>query len=269
MSSNIPGHEALRNRYRITGRLKLETPLRISSGRANETTDAPLIRLADGSPYIPGTSLRGALRSELERVIPAVGDAYGLTACTLFTKESCGERFEAYRRHEENAGEDLTEGEITQWAKKELCSVCRLFGCTVCASRLVIHDAVIKGADKGAAVVRDGVGIDRDTGTAREGVKFDYEVLECHANGNVLTGPLCMDVDNLTGQDRTLIGVILALLRDGIQVGGKRAGGLGRLSLAGEPAIKGVTGKDLWERLEAGKPLLQPVDTAWKEVPTC
>ena len=63
------GHEKLLNRYRFDITLTAESPLRISSGRASNVTDAPVMRDASNCPYVPGSSIRGALRSELERLI--------------------------------------------------------------------------------------------------------------------------------------------------------------------------------------------------------
>lgn len=85
------GHHVLRNRYRFEGDLELVTGLRLSTGRASDESDAPLMRTRAGELYIPGSSLRGAIRSELERMIPELG--LGLRSCTLFladeSKDAC------------------------------------------------------------------------------------------------------------------------------------------------------------------------------------
>ena len=87
---SIPfGHHELHNRYCFEGELELVSPLRISSGRASDETDAPFMRMFDGTPYIPGTSLRGAIRSELERILAVVGESASVTSCILFEKGDC------------------------------------------------------------------------------------------------------------------------------------------------------------------------------------
>jgi CRISPR/Cas system CSM-associated protein Csm3 (group 7 of RAMP superfamily) len=82
-------HDQLHSRYRIAGQLLVKTPLRISSGVASDETDAPFILDSAKRPYVPGTSLRGAVRAELERVIGGVGSSCGLKTCTLLSDTDC------------------------------------------------------------------------------------------------------------------------------------------------------------------------------------
>ena len=265
------GHHQLHNRYHFQGLLELATPLRVSSGRADEVTEAPVIRYLDGTPYIPGSSLRGTLRSQLERIITAAGPVVaGLSSCTLFEDNHCATLVEACKREQEKSKKPQKEKdeEIMKYIEEILCDVCRLFGSAVYASRLVIADAlpVALTEAKGKINLRDGLGIDRDTGAARAGVKFDYQVIE--------TGPrfwFQMTAENVQDQDRKLIDLILALLKDGLYVGGKRAGGLGLIRLQPDYQRPGeyfqVCGfKDpanLWERLINGQDLDQPL--TWEE----
>jgi len=65
-------HEHLTTRYRFTGTVILETGLHVGSGRGSTMTDALVIRTADGEPYIPGSSFKGALRSAVERIAPNI-----------------------------------------------------------------------------------------------------------------------------------------------------------------------------------------------------
>lgn len=252
--SAVPfGHHTLQNRYCFTGMLTLDTPLRVSSGRASDETDAPLMRDRAHIPYIPGSSLRGAIRSEIERILAAVGDvAAGVSTCVLFTNDDCNAKA---RREFEN--QDPSEEKLTSFAETELCDVCLLLGCTVYASRLAIEDAYPASQTASYCRVRDGVGIDRDTDAAREGVKFDYEVLE--------KGPafsLKMRVENVNGKDKTLINLILDVLQHGLSVGGKRAAGLGRVRLK-DYAVTGFEDpKALWETIMQGKDPHQPI--SWK-----
>ncbi len=70
-------------RLEVRGDLEVVTPLHIGSGeRLDIITDAPVLRtgnLHDGVPFIPGSSLRGILRSRLESEQSQIGvpdDAY-------------------------------------------------------------------------------------------------------------------------------------------------------------------------------------------------
>jgi CRISPR-associated RAMP protein (TIGR02581 family) len=263
------GHHRLENRYCFCGDLELLTPLRISSGRAGEATDAPFIRAYNGTPYIPGSSLRGALRSELERLLAGVGGDNGLRSCTLFSREyraagledDCPEKYRKMMQAMDHESQEKKNRATLEFIQNEICQVCQLFGATMYASHLVINDAAPQCADPAAAAqwprLRDGVGIDRDTGAAKEGAKFDYEVIE--------TGPtfvLKMTAENLRGSHFKIMDLALQLLMNGLYVGGKRSGGLGRIGLKPETLV--VTGfsspKDMWDRLQQGHVIHQPLD---------
>jgi CRISPR/Cas system CSM-associated protein Csm3 (group 7 of RAMP superfamily) len=63
-----------------------------------------------------------------------------------------------------------------------------------------------------------------------------------------------MEVENLTPTDRQLLNLLLALLREGIYVGGKRSGGLGRIRLAGAVTVRGFeSAAELWRAMTAGR----------------
>ena len=210
---NMPfGHQQLHNRYCFEGELELVTALRISSGNASDETDAPFIRTFDKTtPYIPGSSLRGAIRSEVERILASVGATAGLKSCTLFEKDCCTEKARDFlseldkNERNQDTREKSTKNElIAAFAKDTLCDVCKLFGSTVYASRLTIEDALPVGMEgnKIPTHIRDGVGIDRDTGAAKDGAKFDYEVIEPAKNG--LAFLFKMKAENVTNNDKKL-----------------------------------------------------------------
>jgi CRISPR-associated protein Csm3 len=265
------GHNHLLNRYIFKGALVPLTPLRISSGRASETTDAPFITNAFGFPYIPGSTLRGAIRSEIERIIAGVGaTASGLTSCTLFEQNCCGDKIYAMRKAEEekNSGEDgeKIDARIAELAEKELCDVCKLFGSTFMASKLFFEDSypAQKGNLSDCRMVRDGVGIDRDTGSAKDGAKFDYEVIEPKNETAFL---FTMIGENLTPNDKKLINLIRALLKEGIFIGGKRSGGLGKIRVTWEPVMGFEDLSVIWKDLMAGKPICSKIE--WAEESAC
>jgi CRISPR-associated RAMP protein (TIGR02581 family) len=59
------------SRLHVRGRLAFDSALRIGASRslAVDEPDLPVLRAADGRPYIPGSSLKGALRSYTESVL--------------------------------------------------------------------------------------------------------------------------------------------------------------------------------------------------------
>ena len=65
----------------FSGTLETRTALHIGTGSTLSTvTDAPLLRGADGRPLIPGSSVKGAMRSASERLMRALG----ARACVVF-----------------------------------------------------------------------------------------------------------------------------------------------------------------------------------------
>ncbi len=71
-----------RSRLVVEGRLVLRAPARFGGVYSDTPTDAPLLRGADGLPYLPGSSLKGLLRSLARSASDDVlfGDAWGTAA---------------------------------------------------------------------------------------------------------------------------------------------------------------------------------------------
>ena len=175
----------------------------------------------------------------------------GVTCCTLFEKDSCDAKYlEMIAQWEKDnrgagAGQNQKRDEKTaDYVKSDLCDLCNFFGSTMYASRLFINDAMSTEKHPPRTCIRDGVGIDRDTGAAVEGAKFDYEVIE--------TGALFafrMTAENIQNTDRRLISLILKLLKSGLYVGGKRTGGLGKIILQNYNVTGFEDPDSLWKTL--------------------
>jgi len=221
------GHHFLYNRFLFEGSLKLITALKISSGRASDATDAPFMKMSGDTPYIPGSSLRGAVRSEVERLLNTPGIATDLKSCFLFEEGNCESNVKRLLEEIDDQDSEAKDKFVFKVARDKLCDVCKLFGSTIYASRLIFEDAVPTPTSIGIRTcIRDGVGIDRDTGAAREGVKFDYEVVE---KDQLFT--FKMRSENVTTKDKRIIDLIQFILMEGIYVGGKRSGGLGMVRM--------------------------------------
>ena len=76
--------EKLESRYFISGEILLLNELHIGSGKGDGRTDALVIRDHNDRPFIPGSSLRGALRSTIERIALSIG----LKAIAEYLKEN-------------------------------------------------------------------------------------------------------------------------------------------------------------------------------------
>lgn len=111
--------------------------------------------------YLPGSSLKGAIRSHVERIIRTVhGDDRRICCDPLDRRNSCGTR---YKDIEDTAAQ-----------YKALCLACRIFGHTVQAGHLLTADAY-PAASIDTLPVRHNVAIDRLSGGVAVG-PFDVEV---------------------------------------------------------------------------------------------
>ncbi len=212
---------SLENRYLIECNLCGEAPLHIGTGLISDTTDAPFIR-SQARPFLPGSSLRGAVRSHLERIVHVLKEG---RAHILF--EECDEKIcFAGNRKRLDEYQKATGRQYAELPHPTLCAVCQMFGSPLMAARLKISDALLNTSDDVEPVKRDGVGIDRDTGTAKEHIKYDFEVLERGASFTC-----SLQLENAGLSEFALLYIMLSELKRGLDVGGKKSRGLGRVAL--------------------------------------
>jgi len=215
-------------RVRFTGRLLMQSALHVGTGRGSSQTDATVLRHRDGRPFIPGSSLKGALRSHLERLAQAPSLAQkGATSCLLYADDPDKTTGPACPTPGWiDAGKDATQATEDEFSS--LCHTCTLFGSPILAGKVRIPDLdVIEGTYPGGLEIRDGVGIDRDRGKAVDGVKFDYEVVP---SDTALA--FALTVEN---PDSVELGLLAAGIREmqrgHLAVGGKTTRGLGSCQL--------------------------------------
>ena len=218
----------LRKKIRLTASLVFDTAWRIGSGKEGETmSDLGVVIDPKGQPVLPGSSLKGKLRSTSE----TLSHALGLSACMLNHEASsvdCTSDVKYYsgvlRQAYQNALQKGLQDRL-QWIADNTCDVCKLFGSPVQAGRLWLSDGTLK---EWASIVqvRDGVVIDRDSQTAVNRLKYDYEVVPPGSRFE-----LCIDLENPTDKDLALLGVALFEWHAGSSLGGFTSRGLGRFHL--------------------------------------
>lgn len=224
---------SFKNRYFITADIVMERPLHIGRGASIEPTgtDLPIIKTPDGKPYIPGSSIKGVVRSELERILRTLDsqkiklNGNRIWACDIFDKKCITqEELKELRDQCKEKNGKVNEEKLTQEILKKSCTACFLFGSTEIASRIYFKDAYL--SDKNATLkteIRDGIAIDRDTGTAKSGAKFDYEMVPA---GHSFT--LEAILENVEPWEAGLFGFVLkSWERGNIAIGGKKSAGLG------------------------------------------
>ncbi len=228
-NTQLPTRYQLRNRYVFEGKLEMKTGLHIGGGRVTlSNTDSPVVLTPDGLPFIPGSSFKGTLRSTIEKMVASLPDGLGLHSCGLPSKEipkdiepcPTAHQKEIVRERRDASNPDA----VLEQARRDLCQTCQLFGSPYSASRITINDLyLINDEWSGAVQIRDGVAIDRDSETAKNGAKYDFEVVP-----STTVFKLYIMIENATEQDLQLISIGLSEFVSGFGgVGGFRSRGLG------------------------------------------
>ncbi len=152
---------------------------------------APLI---EGKPVLPGSSLRGVLRSHAERIARTLatehavnGDDFIATcpACNPVARprgqedlalECCDALLKRQERRDpmDSLWRDPDKGID---AARDLCLACQLFGSPRWGSRLIVEDAALEEDTMPVYKVQDFLAIDRFTGGGKDGAKFDAAAL--------------------------------------------------------------------------------------------
>jgi CRISPR-associated RAMP protein (TIGR02581 family) len=263
----ISSFAAFRNRLSVSGTLVALTALRIGVGRDNSVigNDLPVLRDVFGAPFVPGASIKGALRAQLEAllrgVIPdsAMPDSKQLEDLSLkiseirkhikdpeqcqvaideaisrVTSRRAAHDFEQLEQRTQAIGgfkrqnRELSDAQISRliWNQSSLIDL--TFGSPEVAGRLFVKDALVdRSLWFDQYEIRNGVALNRDTETAEDGLLYDYEVVPAGTRfGFELT---------LENAENWQLGMLLLALRPWqagqVQIGGFRSRGLGYVQL--------------------------------------
>jgi len=110
-----------------------------------------------------------------------------------------------------------------RFIERHLCDTCRVFGSTSFAAKVRVGDLSVREPWVDTTEIRDGVGIDRDTETARPKIKFDLEVVPAQTEFSFR-----LDAENLTARELGLLCIGLQEFRSElVPLGGRSSRGLG------------------------------------------
>jgi CRISPR-associated RAMP protein (TIGR02581 family) len=171
----------LENRIIVQYKVTTKSDLHIGGHTTIEPSevDNPVIKNIEGCPIIPGSSLKGVLRTEMERLLRGLGVDGVCTPDNLCK---------------------------TKRNKNKECPICLVFGGAEMAASIRIKDSTTKHKK---TLIRDGVAIDRQNRKARKGGKYDIEVVP---KGTVFTGTLSVENSRLGRCEHAKLGALLSLI---------------------------------------------------------
>lgn len=212
-------------------------PLLIKSGQATVGgVDMSFVRTyhhgGDEEPFIPGSSLKGMIRSYAEKICRSLRDV-PVPVCLPYLSPrdrvgpgeerqfSCGLQLEKFKK--DNRQPIIPSSDVYRLS----CPACRMFGSQGFIGRFATSDAYLsqrfRAQGRPVFEIRDGVAIDRLTGGTAGGAKYDLEVL---TRGEFST---TLEIRNFEYWQVGLIGLVLRDMEEGlVRIGSGKSRGLGR-----------------------------------------
>ena len=192
--------EKLEKRVIIDCTLETLTTLLIGSGREDEVRGISLtfLKLPDGRVFIPGSSLKGVIRSEVEKILAGLG----FDLCVI--------RSRGVPRYDE-CGKD----------ERVCCASCAIFGSLNIASRVLFRDAL--PINRVVTFIKPGIKIHREKKTAVGGALFKTEMVPPNSRFNfevVFENP-----------EDWMLGVFFSALESILAVGGSSTRGAGKVKI--------------------------------------
>lgn len=227
--------EKLNRRLIIEGTIETLTPLHIGAGRGEigaEAIDLPVLRAPDDTPYIPGSSFKGKVRSEAEKIARTAG----LVVCKPpDVRNMCGSSKES---------------------EEELCIACRIFGTAgnkiSRASKVRFRDAYPEGQVE-KMLIKTGIAMDRERESVYRAALYTIEAVP---RGTRFRFEIV--AENLTDDEFKLFRAALKSVAD-TWLGGHSSRGFGKVKLTvdrmivktaryylGEESEKIVSGEEFW-----------------------
>lgn len=203
-------------------------------GRDVEITVPVRDRNDSGRPYLPGSSLKGVLRSRAEYIANSLNGSLG--TCHLFAPQlrrhvdeetllayrrmPCGHRMSLRVADGERRGQPLPETA----RYRDACPACQLFGHTLLAGRISVTD--FSAIDEPKTSENPHIAVDRITSGVAADKLFQME----YVTGTRFKG--AVTVQNFSLWQLGWLGFLVKDLRAGlITVGHKRTSGAGRIDL--------------------------------------
>ncbi|NJL39940.1 MAG: CRISPR-associated protein [Leptolyngbyaceae cyanobacterium RM2_2_4] len=226
-------HKRFVNHCTIELSLIPDGPILIKSGKEGADPTKPDMEFVETyheggrSLYLPGSSLKGAIRAHAERIVRTVGrDSKPNESGVLWANDPLNDNYD-YLKDPKDKKKTLLSHRIY----KESSFTDQLFGNVEIASRLRIEDAYPIDRTQLKVEERNGVAIDRVFGSVAVG-PFNYQVCTAGAFKTKI------HLKNFTLAQLGLIGLVLRDLNDGwFGIGFAKSRGMGQVAVTLKQAI--------------------------------
>ncbi len=229
--------DTFENKYILKGVLVAVDPIHIGSSAKSSLdpvdVDSSVLKDSRGYPVIPGSSVKGVVRSWFESVLRGAG----VNVCDVLDKNNyCTKKYEKEIKDEKR---DKEKGKL---AYEHSCEACRLFGGREIAGKIQFKDCYLIGEP--SFELRDGVGIDRETGAAKTNAKYDFEIISKDSEFSFY-----LTAENLDEKQQKYFDFIVESLKSGdLSIGGMTTRGLGRFKVK-DIEVEALTKSDIKKRL--------------------
>lgn len=242
----------LKNDARLNIVLHVETPLAIMAGESNildpsRPDNQVVTQWVNGSyvPYIPGSSLKGILRSRAEQLLRGMG----VKVDDPLPSQSKNHKPNTETKKQQSNNDPAKD---TNNIYASNCPVSQLFGSLSLKGRITFRDAYPVNPDQIVLGTRQNVGIDRISGGPRKGTLFDREVVEAGSFTTMIT------LHNFELWQLSLILYLLKDLHEGyIRLGAATTRGLGKVSVE----VRAVTIRQYGQLTENPAPIQGAIDS--------
>jgi len=191
----------------LEGKIRLDSALNIGGAELDDKADNPVIKIKINgvdTPYIPGSSLKGVMRSEIERVFRSIGE------------EVC----EIPNVHDGKDGNDY-------------CAVCGIFGGMGLSAHVRVNDA-FPLKENVTISLKPGVAINRTLGTAQSGALYNMEIVHPSQLFNfkmIIDNIPIVDAQDGDKRSQALHFILQKMLSGNFAIGKKTSSGLGDITL--------------------------------------
>ena len=213
--------------------VRLLSPLHVGAGKPRALAiDAAIVRDKQDHPYVPASTIRGAMRAALDAILPLNSTVGRLWSCHRAVQEpTCPSvpgsgGYNALRSAlAEHSGGEST---LISLLGERTCTACRLFGTVWQPSLLHVSDGHFQEVDV-RTTLRDINAIDRMTGVSHDNTHVVIETAESHQSFT-----FNIDAHLSHPQEELAFALLLSQGRGGFWwIGGKQRLGFGHCQVEG------------------------------------